>query len=292
MNKKEYLEYLKNKIVKYRDTLNLDSNITFGTEIEYENIITLNMSYYLDYVLKYRDWKNDIDVSILEHLDGEQMNGEVDSPILIDSKENWKKLSNVLKLIRDKKGIVTDFCGGHVNIGAHILEGNPEYFRNLLLLWCLYDEEIHSFASGEFKKIRLAEARMIDRISPRIKKNLFGILNCEFPKLNQGDELSFFKVSGKKFEEENVIEFRLPNATLKEEIWQNNINFFAKLLLACKKELDIEKTVYDIENNNHDIFELANYVFDDEIDKEYFLIQALKLNKEYKKRFLKHKFSE
>lgn len=292
MNKKEYLEYLKNKTIKYRDTLNLDSNITFGVEIEYENIVTLNMTYYLEHILKFKDWKNDIDVSILEHFDGEKMNGEVDSPILIDIKENWEKLSKVLKLIRDKRGIVTDFCGGHVNIGAHVLEGNTQYFINLLLLWCLYDEEIHSFASGEFKKIRLAEARMIDRISPRIKRNLFDIISGEIPKLNQGDELSFFKVLSKNYEEGNVIEFRLPNATLKEEIWQNNINFFAKLLIACKKELDTEKVVYDIENNNHDIFELADFVFTDDLDKGNFLIQALKLNKEYKKRFTKHNFYE
>ena len=101
-------------------------------------------------------------------------------------------------------------------------------------------------------------------------------------------DVSFAKVMKAKYAYDNRIEFRIPNGTLKEEIWQNYINFFVKFLIACKKELDVEEVVYKINNNEHSAIELADYVFEDNIDKDNFLIQTLKTNKIYKKELPPH----
>ena len=88
----------------------------------------------------------------------------------------------------------------------------------------------------------------------------------------------------------NVIEFRVPNGTLSEEIWQNYVNFFVRFILACKKELDQEKIVYKINNGEHDSIELADFVFDSDFDKEQFLIQTLNTNKNYAKTLIPHRY--
>jgi len=36
VNKIEYLKNLKDKVIEYRNTLNLPNDVTFGVEIEYE----------------------------------------------------------------------------------------------------------------------------------------------------------------------------------------------------------------------------------------------------------------
>ena len=46
--------------------------------------------------------------------------------------------------------------------------------------------------------------------------------------------------------------------------------------------------VYKINNNEHNAVELADYVFEDNIDKDNFLIQTLKTNKIYKKELPSH----
>ncbi len=285
------LQDLKNKFIEYRDTLNLDKNITFGIEIEYENILNYDMTYFLHCILDLNDWNNDTEVDIMEYYNNQIMNGEVKSPVLTDTIDNWKKLSELLNFIRKHNGIVSYRCGTHINIGAHIFKSIENYL-NFILLWTLYENEIYSFFSGEFKKVREREKGIIDKISYYVRNNLEDISNYNIPLFNQNNDVSFIKVKSTSFDINNVIEFRVPNGTLNEAICQNYINFCTKFLLASKKELDIEKTIYKIQNNKHNIFELIDYIFDEDIDKDNFLIQSLKLNQIYNKKLLKHKTYE
>lgn len=293
MKQKEYLQRLKGKAIKYRDTLNLDNNITFGLEIEYENIFNSNMSYFLNDILELKDWVNDQETDIMEYYQNEMMNGEVKTPPLTDTKKTWEDLRSVLMLMKNNNGFVTSWCGGHVNIGAHIFENIEDYYRNFILLWTLYKTEINYFSSGEFKKIRVKEKGIIDGISKEVKRYLIDIAyNFEIPYFDKNHEVSFEKATEAFYEKNNVIEIRLPNGTLNEEIWQNYVNFFTKFLLKCKEDIDIDKIVYKIEKDEHDIFELADFVFTDDLDKDNFLIQSLKLNKIYNKSLVAHKIYE
>ena len=307
MTEKDYRRELKGRLIKYRNSLNLPKDITFGVEIEYENMANelvtffLNEQYY--YNPNFKNWinKTEIDICVYNSY-REIINGEVNSPILRDEISSWKNLKTALDILNRNNAIVTNWCGGHVNIGAHILGYNLEYWRNFLLLWMLYEKEIYQFSSGEYLKIRNRGNCVIERITPTLlnkiniilknniyKDNIFDYLYDVSKELfDKTHDISLEKFSRKLYAENNRIEFRVPNVTIHEEIWQNYINFFAKFLLACKKELDVEKTIYKIKNNDHSAIELADYVFEDDIDKENFLIQTLKTNKVYEKQLPIH----
>lgn len=306
MNNLEYLKSLKDETIKYRYKLNLPSDVTFGIEIEYENIVKDTLSYYMDefktYDSNYKGWYNTDEIDIQEvNNNGEIVNGEIKSPILKDNINDWKNLKNTINILNKNSAVITEKCGGHINVGAQVLGSNKDYWRNFLLLWILYEKEIYKFSSGEFNKVRNQKNNLLNRIAPELYKNLdFIIMECDistaFPYINyisdklfdKAHDLSFCKVESYSYKKDNVIEFRLPNGSLHEEIWQNYINFFTKLLLACKKDLDVEKVLYKIKNSEHNAIELADYIFDNDIDKNYFLIQTLKTNKIYKKELTKH----
>jgi len=306
MTEKDYKILLKNKLIEYRNSLNLTSDLTFGVEIEYENIPIETFTNLLNEEKKLnpniKKWisKRELDLEEYNNKIKEWMNGEVTSPILTDNKENWNNLKIILDLLNKSDAIITNKCGGHVNIGAHILGNNQEYWRNFLLLWLLYYDEICKFSSGEFINLRKRRTDVLNKSNTilnintnyisKINDNIYDYLTqaC-YQFFSKKYDLSLEHFIYPYLEENNRIEFRLPNATLNETIWQNYINFFAKFVLACKKELDIEKTLYKIKNKESSAIELANYIFDSDIDKEYFIIQTLKTNKIYKKELLEHK---
>lgn len=304
MTEKDYKKLLKDKLIRYRNSLNLPQDVTFGIEIEYENIPTETISYLLseERILKSWDNKTELDICEYNNIIKEYMNGEINSPIMIDNIDNWKNLKLILEILNKNNAYVTNKCGGHINIGAHILENNIEYWRNFLLLWILYYKEICNFSSGEFSKMRTRRKDILNNSNIVLSKRIRFILG-------NYDNIAYYlndscnPLFDKKFDfsipfsydisdlidEDNTIEFRIPNGTLSEEIWQNYINFFSKFILSCKKELDIDKTLYKIINEESNAVELADYVFDDDVDKEYFLIQTLKTNKVYKKELPEHK---
>lgn len=301
MTEKDYKNLLKNNLILYRDTLNLPFDVTFGLEIEYEGIIKDTVSHIIyeeQLDKKLIGWlnKSEFDIAIYNK-DGEIVNGEINSPILKDSKETWKELKYILELLERKGGFVSDRCGGHVNIGAHIFENNLEYIKNFILSWILYEKEIRKFSSGENKSLRRDVNNLFKKIKGKIdleillKNNKIFMLTDELLCLFDKHHSVYIKNPiSDKFMFGNIIEFRVPNGTLNQEIWQNYINFFVKFILACKKELDQERIVYKINNNEHDSIEFANFVFDNDLDKEQFLIQTLKANKIYSKSLIPHKY--
>ena len=92
----------------------------------------------------------------------------------------------------------------------------------------------------------------------------------------------------KVLKKDNRIEFRLPNGTLSMEIWQNYVNFFSRLVLISKTDIDKEKLLYELKNLKKGLIILSDLIFDNDLDKDEFLIQTLKYNKCYKKKLHKH----
>ena len=102
MTEKEYKNILENQFIKYRSSLNLSDEITFGIEIEYENIIKDSVScLLLEEHLNNNliGWKNKSEFDIAEYNKlGEETNGEINSPILTDNIGTWKNLRFILYL--------------------------------------------------------------------------------------------------------------------------------------------------------------------------------------------------
>ena len=84
-------------------------------------------------------------------------------------------------------------------------------------------------------------------------------------------------------QKDNTIEFRGDNSSDKAIIWQNNVNAVTKLMLAASKDLiDEEKLDYRLveeptsSNNFFNSLELIDTIFNNNLDKIYFLKQYTK----------------
>lgn len=112
--------------------------------------------------------------------------------------------------------------------------------------------------------------------------------------------VSFFHVSTENYNKlcnGNTIEFRCPNGSLNPAIWQNNVNFFVKLLIYSQSTSYNDDLVQKRHQLNLDKFaglkwydeiylgqalELCDMIFTNNFDKVYFLKQYLKSFEVYK----------
>ena len=90
----------------------------------------------------------------------------------------------------------------------------------------------------------------------------------------------------------DTLEFRTPNATLNPIIWQNNLNTFVKLLkytanssfdmdIVNKRQILNKKLINPYNYNEipiEEVLEFIDLIFDNNLDKIYFLRQYIKDN--------------
>ena len=131
--------------------------------------------------------------------------------------------------------------------------------------------------SEKFKKVckSLAEDYDLEIILHFLKDNRLNAVN--FQNVTLTNEVIPF----------STIEFRNPNGCLNPIIWQNNVNFFTRLLMYCSRsDFDMDKVLKRKKeeiyfNNYHKAFfeqavELADMIFDNNLDKINFLKQYFK----------------
>ena len=279
-----------------RNNLGLDSTITFGLELEYENIHSYNDKEPLESIkekLQKTYWVSKYDSTL-------NFGVEINSPVLRDNKENWLFLDDLIKFIKPFVSI-GDKSGGHIHVGTPILGDNKDSWLNFLKLWSTYENIIYRFTNGEFITSRKSIAQYA---MPTMKefKNFYGILkNSSLDKIikflrntRRYQSVNFWNVSENHINEllfKNTIEFRCPNSSLSSIVWQNNVNLFTKMLLYCKSK-NFNDNVIDnrfiINNYKYDnlylydeIFldqalEFVDLIFTNNLDKIYFLKQYFK----------------
>ncbi len=308
---KELYKILKEQGFLYRSLLNIDSNITFGTEIEYRyadynRVSEVVKKTFGDAKTLYSNWQNTYDNTVSQHyktISGEVLlGGEVISPILTDNENNWKDLEKALNIIINLNGIVDENCGGHIHIGANILENNKEYLINFLCLWSIFEPVIFRYAYG-YKDYMHKSINSHTPLSDYIYYSYTELKNSEFEEIagkmvdfpTFSSPVSFdwmyeYKNTSHMEKRKNTIEFRIPNGTLCKYLWQNNINFFVRLL-NLSKNVDTNYLEHLLRNKFFgNVFEynyvrledaliLSDLVFAKEIDKLLFLKQYLKAYK-------------
>lgn len=279
---------LENLYIEPRPTLNLPPDITFGVEIEFEHA---NMNK-LRNLLEIRDitWTLAYDYSLND-------GAELDSPVLTDQESSYKQIKKVCNTIKEC-AIAGPSSAGHIHIGSHILKDYKSW-DNFLKSWITYENVIYRFLYGEYLTPR-----------ERILKYAFPIqklLSADFQKLHPNNNslkelvntisheryqgVNFKRVTSYEYEENNTIEFRAPNASLNEIIWQNNINFLTKFLLYASSSNYNSDIISERRNKNNlkyanislynqiyleQALELADEIFDNNLDKLYFLRAYLK----------------
>ena len=287
---------LLNDDLELRNNLNLENRITFGLELEYENIqFSHNMSPVetIKRKLFNTNWISKYDATL-------NLGIEINSPILCDTKETWLFLDDLLKFLKPFVS-VGDKSGGHIHIGAQILGDNKDGWLNLLKIWSTYENVIYRFTNGDFLTSRKVIANYA-MPTMREFENYYNILyNSDFytiinflKKTRRYQSINFWNVKENNINElkdKNTIEFRSPNSSLNTLVWQNNVNLFTKILLYCKSENFDSNTInnrflknkfkYDSLFLYDEIFldqalELADLIFHNNLDKIYFLKQYLK----------------
>lgn len=302
-DKKRLIEELKCFYIPYRDSLNFDKSYTFGCEIEfnmkgyYNNINDINSSKAYDFMksigYKYR-W------SVLSELDSRL---EIVSDVLTDKKEDWLLLKDILFFLNNNGAYYNGKGGSHVHVGNQIIKGDFDCFTSFLKLFACYENEIIRFTNGEYYFDRMQFEYMCKRSKAIIfdmlekkdfikRKNVSSLLCNKMNSINFSYS-DFFKIikagsDAYKYDKANTTEFRTPSLTLNPIIWQNNINFFVKLMsCTLKEDFDIELlnyryfkekklNLYDKKYSDEKAFELCDLVFDNVFDKYCFLRQYYK----------------
>ena len=290
----DLLNYIDKFFLEYRSSLNISSDILFGLEIEASSLSPLSFIDDIIFKLNINDWSVEQEKSITDGF-------EVISPVLNNNIGCWNDLKKLCLAINPYASINNE-CGGHVHVGAHVLGEKKESWLNFIKLWAVYEHIIFRFCYGEYltnrsKILGFAQpcssifmrdyAKFIYNNSISLDKVIHGISHNE-----KGLAVNLMNVvNPSSVIKKNTIEFRCPNGTLNPIIWQNNVNLFAHILMYAKSEnYDddiVSKRCYKISDSSLKLkiynkiylkgaLELADLIFDNNLDKLYFLRQYLK----------------
>lgn len=277
-----------------RPKINIDKKITFGMEIEYENTD--------EYVIT--DKINDLNDKFLtgwhSGCDG-TVSGEVRSPVCTDNKQTWKYLQMVCESMKMENANAFNCAGGHVHVGAPILTEDKDCWLRFLKVWTIYEKLIYRFSYGD--KLFLRHSAL--QYAPPISHDLYNLIVREnydsysvFRNItdhSRRNGVNFRNVNSHNLLDatgKNTIEFRCPNGSVEEVIWQNNVNLFTKLLWFCRTDkfddiIDFKFKKFEDDGllNSFKLYgeiflpealEFSDMIFDNNLDKIYFLKQYLK----------------
>lgn len=261
------------KILKGLNGTELDSEITFGVELECSNKQIEN---YKNVRNIFNDYKVTKDSSVNIGL-------EVVSPILKYNIEDLNKLKNVCDLLENSGFYTDESAGGHIHIGASYFDKKEDFY--MLLYLYINTEDILYFISDRKNSIK---RRSIDRYASKNKQTYMeAIDNGMFEKNYEEIEDLFNEINENRYKglnfknlnsfNKNTIEFRMPNGEINFEEVLLNIKLFARLVEMSHKlnELDNENDIKimakkigkcDKEINRLEL--LLNILFDNEEEKQ------------------------
>ena len=290
----ELIIYILKKELKYRNNINIEDNITFGIEIEYEGLLKKIINRKVRN--NYPDWRVKDDESLI-------MGSEITSPIMTDEIKYWKQLKEICEILKKRHAIMDENAAGHIHVGAHIIGKNIENWRKFIKTYTIYEDILFRFLYGNQTNAR---KRILDYSRPiaDLIINRLEILNSIedikeikkiMPPYNKEQAVNFMNINTmniNKVFEKNTIEFRSPNGSADEIVCQNNINALIKLIINSK-EIDEEFLNYKLKDRAsvekiytyNEVYlkkalEFADLIFEDDIDKIYFLKQYIKDFKE------------
>ncbi len=257
----------------YRDIISIPDNIKFGIEIEFLSPHSLNdiieEGSKTSYEFRYDGMTT---TSVLEAI----------SPVLTNKKETWEELKRVLDIIKSSDAYIDERAGAHIHFDNATI--GDENIISFLKLWYVFEEVIYQFSYGEFDHLRYDAFLYANKLNNELKNCLDDYENGEqdltafsvFDKgygINLGNHLSSRPIYYK-----DTYEIRCPNGTIDKDIWQNNINFFAHLLIfgANENNRQIINEFYKdgrLEDSATNAITLSEMIYENDDDKLDFLKQ-------------------
>lgn len=303
IGKEEYIDYLRKLKFAYREKLNFKDDLTFGVEMEYCNApnnkilrILNRLEENLDYV-NYEKWHFHIDGNFSYSKKGVIYGGEVTTPVFTNTPNSYKEIKKVCNALRKYHATVDDRVGLHCHVSKDVFNNDYDVLVKFLKLYIVFEHVIYKFGYNG-----LREREALKTYAKDSRNILIDILknddSDEFYRLINGiNNVIKAKERGINFQNiphgigsTNTIEFRMCNGTIDPIVVQNEINLFCSLLLSAKKDIDIEYLDYRIEDlknkrtslemyrniNLDDAIIFSDIIFDDDLDKDYFMKQYIK----------------
>lgn len=279
----------------YDTVINISKDITFGTEIEFSGACYNDVQKLLKKQNnRLNGYKLKDDATVQCFGLNSKVGGELTTPICNDNIKTWKNLKYACELLISADAKINRNCSSHIHVGSNIFENNIKYSMRFFKLWAVYEDIIFYFCCNENKTLR----NNINSYSKEIGRDIFLMYDQYYYNDSEIFEHLTSALKSKthaiRLSDFNTIEIRVPAGTLNPTIIQNNINFFIKMILYCKSNKYNERMINEklekynktklvIERyNDIDIekaCELANLIFDNELDKIKFLKQYLKVFK-------------
>lgn len=148
----------------YRFNLHLPTCYTFAPEIEFQLANRLTIQNVFQHVFdgSKNSWSVSADSSVChatkeiptELFEDGTYGGEIAPQYLTDQKASWEQLRRACLLLTKFGAVASKLTSIHVNIGAHIFQGNPQLVENLLSLWIAFEPEIFQFGMGNQSSLR------------------------------------------------------------------------------------------------------------------------------------------
>ena len=293
----DILRLINQYYLEFRPKLGFSETITYGFELEFEHSDNEKISDELCILdLDYR-WYVSRDKSLIN-------GGEIASPILTDRKKDWNELMQVCEVI-NKNARINCNSSSHIHVGTQVFGREKSTWRNFLLLWATYENIIFRFTAGEYINPRPGVSTYALPVSTNFM-NVYNTFNWNnnLTLLHLRKSLGYRGFNFDRYQainlshatnrfyeyDDNTVEFRSPNGTLQPIILQNNLNLFIALIKYCKSSKFDEDTIlkrYQAVRKSMNIYlygqvyleqaiELADLIFENNLDKIYFLRQYLK----------------
>lgn len=307
MNNKDldiFLNYMKNYYLSLRNKLEFSDQTTFGIELEFEYADLQQIDKNIKKTKLRKSWYLHTDQSL-------KKGGEVSSPILKNSEETWLDILNMCNCI-NQNALIMDHSAGHIHIGAQEINNSVDSWLQFIKLWATYENVIFRFLYGEYLTARsslntyasplrnnfkyyckLLTTKNNYEKQNNVSYNEYNFINKQIlssidHKRNQAVNFNHLNTLGQS-EINNTIEFRCPNGTLNPVVWQNNINMLVHLLDYSNNtafNMDIVEARERMNEQNlfldynlvylNQALEFVDLIFENNLDKIYFLKQYLK----------------
>ncbi len=294
----ELLHYVNNYYLELRQDLKIEDYITFGLEIELEHTKEDIIKGIMEEIEISKDWIVKNDISLTSGV-------EVTSPILTDGVKSWSELKKICNSL-NRYAKIGPHCGGHIHIGSQIIDSSPEVLIKFINLWSVYENIIYRFLYGEYLTAR---PNIIQYAKPLLKMmwdnygNIYKMPKSAFEMMfkeiycNRNQAINFNNFNLIIDKPKNTIEFRNPNGSMNPIIWQNNVNLLIKMFLYANNSsyndeliaerqqahysLDLDDKDCNVLDSYNEIYldqslEFCDMIFDNNLDKVYFLRQYLK----------------
>lgn len=244
------------------EKLNLPDYMQFGIEIEANNVKTKNGLYSGESAKFIKSKKWHMASKYEEMLVGEG-GAELVSPILKDSENTWKDITEICDKIKEfpskgKEVEADEKCGLHIHFDSKCLKEEPKNMKNFLHIYAEAEELIYKMCNAENNPLRrnainknfhgISAVSSIWRkgmaaptgkkILKKIEKGTLKVSYKDFGKLRT--VASKLKLDERRYtglnltnignKHKDTIEFRMANGTLDPEIIKQNVFLYASII--------------------------------------------------------------